>query len=940
MALSVRLLLTLAAAAAYTPLATFRHAALPPFHLCHPRNRRSLARPLAVAPVDKEPLNEVDLMVMVDRWQREDEHRHASAAAALLVEDAPQIRNGAATANGRRASKGSGVYQQRLVEAEGDPADRKPSVEYDPIRAAARFAAQPMAVLRRQMELIGPLLGFLSRVILDKRAGKEAEHRRARADELTELISSLGPAIIKAGQALSSRSDLLPLEYLQSLEQLQDRVPPFPTATAYSIIQAELGASLESMFASIGPEPVAAASLGQVYQAVLATDGTRVAVKVQRPNVEATIALDLYILRSYSLTLRSLLQLLGRNIDFVSVIDDFGRLIYAEVDYEVEAANARRFDELYGALPNVSSPRMYEKLSTRRVLTMGWVDGVRLTDREALLARGLDPAALVDTLVQCSLRQMLEHGFFHADPHAGNLLVTDAGELVYLDFGMMSYLAPTQRYSLIEAVVHMVNRDFGALAELYRNLGFIPPEEDIGPIVTALNAALPDVLNAPISELNFKSVVERLGDVMYKFPFSLPPFYIAILRCLGVLEGLALQVDDKSAIIHDAYPYIAARLLTDRSPQLQRALVTLIFRDGAIQWHLLEGLLDNAAGSRELDLLAAAEQLSGYLLSPEGSPMLERLTDEIVDEIDTLGAESAAYLYQTFGSFAAQLVAEGGPAATAAAAAAAAAGSGSRRYNTSSTSSTSSNSSNSTSNSNSNGNSDALAGMAAVAARLAAEHTALHPPTERMRRAIRVLELLQRSARGGSLELSRIGALATTLLAQERVQRELADVTLQLVERSVRRGIQSFFAMDWSNLSPPPPPPRPPPRPPRRARPPPSAPPPLPQPPRATTATAGPQTGSDVAGHEATAAVTVGHEAVAVEAAASFLKAEEVAAAHHAHDAALSWAYAAVRREASAPAASWAYEQWTSKAINVDRVRSAQASRIGQDERWMYDAEG
>ncbi|KOO29007.1 ABC-1 domain-containing protein [Chrysochromulina tobinii] len=597
-------------------------------------------------------------MVMVDRWQREDEHRLASAAAALLVEDAPQIRNGAATANGRRASKGSGAYQQRLVEAEGDPADRKPSVEYDPIRAAARFAAQPMAVLRRQMELIGPLLGFLSRVILDKRAGKEAEHRAARAEELTELISSLGPAIIKAGQALSSRSDLLPLEYLQSLEQLQDRVPPFPTATAYSIIQAELGAPLESTFASIGPEPVAAASLGQVYQAVLATDGTRVAVKVQRPNVEAIIALDLYILRSYSLTLRSLLQLLGRNIDFVSVIDDFGRLIYAEVDYEVEAANARRFDRLYGALPNVSSPRIYDKFSTRRVLTMGWVDGVRLTDREALLARGLDPAALVDTLVQCSLRQMLEHGFFHADPHAGNLLVTDAGELVYLDFGMMSYLAPTQRYSLIEAVVHMVNRDFGALAELYRNLGFIPPEEDIGPIVTALNAALPDVLNAPVSELNFKSVVERLGDVMYKFPFSLPPFYIAILRCLGVLEGLALQVDDKSAIIHDAYPYIAARLLTDRSPQLRRALVTLIFRDGAIQWHLLEGLLDNAAGTRELDLLAAAEQLSDYLLSPEGSPMLERLTDEIVDEIDTLGAESGAYLYQTFGSFAAQLVAE------------------------------------------------------------------------------------------------------------------------------------------------------------------------------------------------------------------------------------------------------------------------------------------
>ena len=173
---------------------------------------------------------------------------------------------------------------------------------------------------------------------------------------------------------------------------------------------------------------------------------------------------------------------------------------------------------------------------------MEWVDGVRLTDREGVLALGLQPASLVDTLVQCTLRQMLANGFFHADPHAGNLLVTKAGELVYLDFGMMSFLGPTQRFSLIEAVVHMVNRDFEQLAALYQSLGFIPPDEDLEPIVNALNTALPDVLNASVAELNFKSVMTELGDVMYKYPFSLPPFYIAVIRCLGVLEGVALQV--------------------------------------------------------------------------------------------------------------------------------------------------------------------------------------------------------------------------------------------------------------------------------------------------------------------------------------------------------------------------------------------------------------
>ena len=203
-------------------------------------------------------------------------------------------------------------------------------------------------------------------------------------------------------------------------------------------------------------------------------DGQPVAIKVQRPGAEETIALDLYILRSYaphlsphlspptppshlthppsflpsahrySMTLTRITKLLGRDIDLVSVIDDFGHLLYSEIDYSLEADNARRFTSLYGSLPNVSAPQIYPDLSSRRVLTMEWIDGVRLTDREGLQSYGLDPSALVDTLVQCSLRQMLANGFFHADPHAGNLLVKENGELVYIDFGMMSYLADTQ----------------------------------------------------------------------------------------------------------------------------------------------------------------------------------------------------------------------------------------------------------------------------------------------------------------------------------------------------------------------------------------------------------------------------------------------------------------------------------------------------------------
>ena len=198
----------------------------------------------------------------------------------------------------------------------------------------------------------------------------------------------------------------------------------------------------------------------------------------------------------------------------------------------------------------------------------------------------------------CLLYSVIENGFFHADPHAGNLLACPDGRLCFLDFGMMSYAAVTQRNGFLLAVVHMVNRDWGELVRLYQRLGFIPEGTDLKPIEVALENALPDVLNADVSELNFKNVINALGDIMYTYPFSLPPFYIAIIRCLGVLEGVAIQVDPQFRVISDAYPYIASRVLTDPQDDLQEALRRLAFtKDGHVRWDRLEGLLQEARGS-------------------------------------------------------------------------------------------------------------------------------------------------------------------------------------------------------------------------------------------------------------------------------------------------------------------------------------------------------
>lgn len=511
---------------------------------------------------------------------------------------------------------------------------------YDPNVAIEFFKNKTFYVRRRQLEIAIPLTSFVSRVVLDVQMGREEQNRQQRAEEFLKIVGSLGPAIIKGGQAVASRPDLLPKEYLDELQKLQDRLPPFPNDIAFNLIEEELGQPVEEVFESIDPTPVAAASIGQVYSAILKGTREKVAVKVQRPDCEQIIAMDIYILRNLSGTLNRILKLTGRDIDLQSIIEEFGKLIYKEIDYLSEARNAERFLELYGDLPGVDVPRIYWRYTKRRVITMEWMEGSRLTSEALTKDRSEE---LVRAMVQCSLRQMLENGYFHADTHLGNLLARPNGNLCYLDFGMMSEVEPVQRYGIIEAVIHMVNRDFQALANLYVRLGFLPQETELEPIVEALNDALPDVLGASVGELNFKSVIDKLGSVMYQYPFRLPAYYTAIIRCLGVLEGVAIQVDPNFKILNESYPYIASRLLTDPAPELQDALQCLLFDEGRPRWNRLESLLDSAADASDYDVSLAAEQLVTFLLSPRGKLARYNLADELTDELDTLGVDMTTY---------------------------------------------------------------------------------------------------------------------------------------------------------------------------------------------------------------------------------------------------------------------------------------------------------
>jgi predicted unusual protein kinase regulating ubiquinone biosynthesis (AarF/ABC1/UbiB family) len=508
------------------------------------------------------------------------------------------------------------------------------SLRYNPTAIADYYRQRRPEVWGRFFNIFGPTLVFALKVWWDARTGQTQRNLRKRAVQLRELLTNLGPAYIKIGQALSTRPDLVPAEYLEELARLQDQLPPFPNDVAYQFIEEELGAPPAEIYAELTVSPIAAASLGQVYKGKLKS-GELVAVKVQRPDLAQRIAIDIYIMRGLAAWAQRTIKQIRSNL--VGIIDEFAGRLFEEMDYTQEGQNAERFAKLYGHLKDIYVPRIYWPYTRRRVLTMEWIEGTKLTQVEAIRSQGIDAAHLIDVGVQCSLRQLLEQGFFHADPHPGNLLATPDGKLAYLDFGMMSEVEPSQRYGLVGAIVHIVNRDFDGLAEDYVKLGFLTPDTDLAEITAALSHVFRDALGASVAELNMKSITDDLSDLMYEYPFQVPAFYALIIRSLVTLEGVAINVDPTFKVLSRAYPYISKRLLTDPAPELQTSLKDLLFKDGQFRWNRLENLLRNAPSSGDFDLNQAIDQGADFLFSERGAFIREYLVNEVTRSLDSFG---------------------------------------------------------------------------------------------------------------------------------------------------------------------------------------------------------------------------------------------------------------------------------------------------------------
>lgn len=503
------------------------------------------------------------------------------------------------------------------------PLEPGQSLHYDAEAIASYYRFRPWQVIWRAIAVVWLFGNFALHLYWDKITRRESINQPQRAKEIRKIITALGPAYIKVGQALSTRPDLIRKDYLDELTKLQDQLPPFPNHIAINIIESSLENSIPEVYREFSADPIAAASLGQVYKAVLHS-GETVAVKVQRPNLRPKLSLDLYLMRVLAGWVEPWLPLnLGH--DLTIIVDEFGLKLFEEIDYLNEAQNAEQFAANFAGDPEVKVPVIYHQYCSNFVLTLEWIEGIKLTDLPKLQAAGLDADNLVRIGVTSGLRQLLEYGFFHADPHPGNLFATLDGRMAYIDFGMMDQLSESMKETIASAVVQLINRDYQGLAQDFVNLGFLTPDTDIRPIIPALETVLGNAIGESVGDFNFKTITDEFSALMYEYPFRLPAKFALIIRSLVTQEGLALSLNPNFKIVEVSYPYVSQRLLMGESPQLRRRLLDVLIKDGKFQWERLENMIAIASADHRFDLLPTARLGLQYLLSDEGKYLRQQL---------------------------------------------------------------------------------------------------------------------------------------------------------------------------------------------------------------------------------------------------------------------------------------------------------------------------
>jgi len=427
-------------------------------------------------------------------------------------------------------------------------------------------------------------VGIVRRTYLGAETDRERNQEK-QARWLKDKLIELGPTFIKIGQSMGTRADLLPLPFVNELGTLVDQVPPFPNEIAFARIETELGRKIADVYKEFEVTPVAAASLGQVYRAWLHT-GEEVAVKVQRPNLEATVEGDLEILKKVANFAERFPQL-NENADWTGMLREFNQTIREEMDYAAEGRNAEVFRENFRRWENIHVPKIYWNATTSKVLTMEFIHGTKVVDLEEQHRQNISSAKVNRLLIKTYLKQLLEDGFFHADPHPGNLLVMADGRLAFFDFGMVGRITPELQTKMIDAFFHVVGKDPAGIAQDLIDLDFLKPGTDPRVVRPVVEKMFEYHLNLKLKDVNFKELTYDLADVMYDYPFRLPSNFTYIMRALMTLEGIGIITDPEFNFFLTAKPYAKEFMLRREGKDFRKLFVDKLMgrdREGKIDW--------------------------------------------------------------------------------------------------------------------------------------------------------------------------------------------------------------------------------------------------------------------------------------------------------------------------------------------------------------------
>ena len=520
---------------------------------------------------------------------------------------------------------------------------------YSPRNDFIWLIIRPWIFIPRLLYILLTLIFLVVRILFQGNS-KNKNVQRHLSKYLFDVITNLGPCFIKLGQALSTRPDLVRQDWLTELTNLQDNLPPFEHKIALKIIEEEFGASANELFSDFPAQPIASASLGQVYKAKT-YNNSYCAVKVQRPNLYFLIRRDVVILKILAILFSPFLPL-NIGVGIGEIIDEFGKALFEEIDYEKEANNALKFASLFKSNPNVFIPKLIKEFSSKRVLTTSWIDGFKLRDRAILQKNNLIPASFIKTCVISGLQQLFEHGYFHADPHPGNMFAlkggsSEYGHLAYVDFGMMDTITNSDRLTLIKAIVHLINEEYLLLAKDFQKLGFLTKNQNIEKLVEPLKEVLGGSFGAEVGDFNLKNVTDKFSKLMYQYPFRVPSRFALIIRAVVSQEGLALRLDPEFKILKIAYPYIAKKLLTDNSDEILEILLDVLFdSNGRIHVQKVESLLNTLfkdSDNLNSDLIPVANAGLKLFVSKKGSEVRKNLLLSLIKD-DKLEFEDAKKL--------------------------------------------------------------------------------------------------------------------------------------------------------------------------------------------------------------------------------------------------------------------------------------------------------